>query len=356
MKTKKRRFYRAIWLFIIAVLVASHANAQIKVVDQDDNMAVSYASIFDDATGKVLGLTSSTGEIPMKLSAETTISIQHINYQPLTIKVGDIKGDTIRLASRDYQVGEVAVSKEKHDYLRIKFYVRQYSLINGQVAAVDQTICYGYYPYDDHSKRPTCQILSQKKLRNEAALAGQKFALTAFATMSDPLLFAHFDVEPFYETLKDGKRYQQMKDGIKRRTIFVREDKATQHCQLVIDSALVEKPFNVPLFGVSLSHGYGSANFSTHGKTPTLAGLENAIYSMRLTHNKTQSYVNLYCELYVLGVDYADKKDFAELKKQLKEQKKSGTQPSFQCPSAEIPPFNKYVQTAMKGMTEPKDE
>ena len=39
-------------------------SAQVKVVDAESGNPVGYASVFDDATGKVLGITSSEGFLP----------------------------------------------------------------------------------------------------------------------------------------------------------------------------------------------------------------------------------------------------------------------------------------------------
>lgn len=364
-----------IFTFILMLMACTHAYAQaqvhIKVVDEDGDMPVSYASVFDDATGKVLGLTTSDGSIPVKLSPAATISIQHLNYQPVTIKVADVKNDSIHLQSRSYQVNEVAINNQAHDYLRMKYYVRQYSIINSQVAEVDESICYGYFDYKDHSKKPQRQILSRKVMRDENALKGQKMMLQIFATNNDPLLFMDLNVEKLNKAVGQLRKaklaeYKQnfIKNDVKMGNTILRFDSINHHLEMMIDSGMVEKPVSIPLFGISMTNLSCLTNIKTNNNHQIkLSGLENMLVSYRVVHNKTQGFVDLYAEIYPIGVDYADKKDLQETKAQAKnnkkdskEKRKSGESTTFERPSSSnIPPFNKYVEAAMKTMTEPKD-
>lgn len=350
---------------LLAFCAASHAQ-QIKVVEENSNAPVSYASIFDDATGKVLGLTTSDGAIPVKLSADATISIQHLNYQPVTIKVGTIKNDTIQMQGRDYPVKEVAVNPQNHDYLRMKYYVRQYSILNGMVAQVDESICYSYYDFKDHTKKPRKQILSRKVLRDENVLKGQKTALQVFATYNSPLDFLNIRVENLNEALSKKKtneiRHQEFKDGVKRCTRIVRKDTTTNRIEYIMDSCYVEKPFTIPLVGLSVTNLNVIAYLKLHNNQVSLTGLENVVISHRIVHNKSQNFVDLYTEIYPLDADYADKKDLEATKSQAKENKKdskdnrkSGAGNTFDRPTnTNIPPFSKYIEAAMKNMTEPE--
>lgn len=356
---------------ILMMTTCTTVKAQIKVVDEDGDTPVSYASVFDDATGKVLGLTTSDGSIPVKLSAATTISIQHLNYQPVTIKVGDVKNDSIHLQSRSYQVNEVEINNQNHDYLRMKYYIRQYSIINSMVAEVDESICYAYYDYKDHSKKPKRQVLSRKVMRDENALKGQKMMLQTYATNNDPLMFMDLNVENLNKALgqlremkKAGIKQIFMKNDVKLGNRILRYDSINHHLEVMIDSGMIEKPVNIPLFGISMTNLSSLANLKTSSNHQIrLSGLENMLLSYRVVHNKTQGFVDLYAEIYPIGADYADKKDLQESKAQAKdnkkdskEKRKSGEGTTFERPSnANIPPFSKYVETAMKNMTEPKD-
>lgn len=351
---------------LLAFCASSHAQ-QIKVVEEKSNAPVSYASIFDDATGKVLGLTTSDGAIPVKLSADATISIQHLNYQPVTVKVATIKNDTILVQERNYQVNEVAVNPQKHDYLRMKYYVRQYSILNGMVAQVDESLCYSYHDFKDNTKKPKRQVLSRKVLRDENALKGQKISLQVFATYNNPLDFLNIKVENLNEAFLKKKtneiRQQEFKDGVKRFTKIVRKDTTSNRIEYIVDSCFVEKPFNIPLLGLSITNVNVLAYLKIHNNQVGLTGLENIVISHRIVHNKTQSFADLYTEIYPLETDYADKKDLEatkdqakENKKDSKENRKSGAGNTFEQPTnANIPPFSKYIEAAMKNMTEPKE-
>lgn len=366
----KQQLAKVVLAFILIMMSCAQLHAQIKVVDEDGNMPVAYASIFDDATGKVLGKTANNGAIPIKLNPDATISIQHINYQPVTIKVGAIKNDSIHMQGKSYQVNEVAINNQDHDYLRMKYYIRQYTFLNSMVAEVDESICYAYYDYKDHSKKPIKQILSRKVMRDESAIKDQKMALQIFATNNDPLKFVSLNSENISKALaqmieakKTEVKQYMMKDDAKMANRILRYDSIHHHLEVLIDSGLVEKPVKVPLFGVSMTNLYCQANLKTSNNQVKLTGLENMLVSYRIVHNKTQGFVDLYAEMYPIGADYADKKDLQETKAQAKdnkkdskEKRKSGEITSFERPSnTNIPPFNKYVEAAMKTMTEPKD-
>lgn len=369
---KKKRTQSAISILLTKVtmtfgllmLSCMVSHAQVKVVDEDGDTPISYASVFDDATGKVLGITNSDGSIPVTLNPEATISIQHLNYMPITVKVGNIQNDSIHMESRSYQVGEVAANSQAHDYLRAKLYVRQYSILNGKVAVVDESICYAYYDYSDHSKTPIQQILSRKILKDESALKGQKFWLQAYATESNPLNFTRLNIEGLNKGTEEIKykelRQRAIKDGEKVATRILRYDPKDQRLEYILDSGYVEKPRRIPLLGLSMTNIKLLVNLKTYNKVVKLSGLENMLVSYRVVHNKTQGYVDSYTEMYVLGFDYASKEDLKETKKDAKEnkkvakaKKKAGEGTPFERPvNANIPPFNKYVETAMKTMVE----
>lgn len=92
---------------------------------------------------------------------------------------------------------------------------------------------------------------------------------------------------------------------------------------------------------------------SVYGK-PSLSTWQSSVSSLRITHNKTQTYADRYVEMYPLGIDYADKADFKALRDELDEKRKNGTTEAFVRPEG-FPPFNKYVTEAMEHMTEVKE-
>lgn len=312
---------------------------------------VCYASIFDDATGKALGITTSDGFLPSGTESSKTISVQHINYEPVTIAMSSIQGKTIKLVVREaYQVPEVAVAKAKHDYMRLKFYVREYTVVNGMVAETAESLGYGYFKAKS-KKYDKGICVSMKRMRNEAAFAGQKEFVKVFAECNSPSYGAKIMKQiAFYNKYNDGKRHTKYGKGHKKiATGFVRHNKNAKRIDLVIDSAYVEKPFNFWLFGVTVSDIYSSSSFSSAYGKPCLSTWLNTVSTDRITHKKSKTSVTTYRECFVLGVDFADKEDYKTLIKNLQEKKKAGNSPKFVRPQG-FSGFNKYVTNAMKHM------
>ncbi len=327
------------------------ASAQVKVVDAESGNPVGYASVFDDATGKVLGITSSEGFLPSGAESCKTICVQHINYEPVTMALASVQDNTIKLTAREnYQVKEVVIDKAKHDYVRLKVYSRQYTVLNGMIAEVAEGVGYGFF--DAESKKyKEGQTLTMRHCRNEDAFKGQKMMMQVFAECNG-LSFGGKVMNSinFYDKYNDGKRHTKYDSkGVKRATYFVRKDNDAKRIELCVDSGFVEKPFNFWLLGVSVSNVYTTATFSSAYGKPSLSTWQNVFSTSRYTHNKSKTSVNVYREKYVLEVDFADKADYKALKKEMKEKEKAGTLEKFVRPEG-FPPFNKYVTDAMKYM------
>lgn len=307
------------------------ASAQVRVVDAESGNPVGYASIFDDATGKVLGITSSDGFLPSGAEACKTISVQHINYEPVTMALASVQDNTIKLAIREaYQVKEVAIDKAKHDYVRLKIYSRQYTVVDGMVGETSESVGYGYF--DAKSKKyKEGQVLTLRHLRNEDAFKNQKMIVQVFAECDKPSYGKKImNSINFYSKYNDGKRHVRYdKKGVKRGTCFVRQDDDAKRIELCIDSMFVEKPFNFWLFGISASDVYSTSTFSSAYGKPSLSTWQNAFSTYRFTHNKSKKSVNIYREMYVLGVDFADKADYKALKKEMQEKAKAGKLEKF---------------------------
>lgn len=344
------------WLFAAFLCgVRFTVSAQVKAVDSESGLPVSYASVFDDATGKVVGITSSGGLLPPAAYSCGKISVQHLSYEPATVFVNAIADSVIRLAPREaYQVKEVTIDKAKSDYVRLKLYVRQYTMINGVVSAVGEGLYYAYFDKSSKKRKKHLQ-LSQKLLRNESVFKGQKWQVEQVAKHTDFL--PNVDISAVvdgYSKYNDGSRHQIYNGKNKVRSVFYRHDDKAQRLEFVSDSGYVDKPFNLWLFGVSLSDVYGSMTFSSAYGKPSLSALQCITFSGRITHNKTQVTVDRYAEVYVLGVDYDTKAGFKALERQLDVQRKKSATAGFVRPDG-FPPFNKYVTEAMEHMTEVKE-
>ncbi len=353
MMTVKRTFSIRAILVALSLLCSLGVAAQVKVVDTESGLPVSYASVFDDATGKVLGITTSEGLLPSAAGSCSKVSVQHINYEPATVTVNAIADHTIKLTPREaYPVNEVTVNKGKSDYVRLKLYVRHYSMINGVVSAVDEGLYYSYYDEDSKKQKKYLQ-LSQKQLCNKSVFEGQKKLVQLLAGNGSFGSVKVASAIKEYPKYKNGKRISEYMGKKKVGTYFFRRDDKAQRLDFVCDSGFVDKPFNLWIFGLSISDIYSTTSFNSAYGKPSLSTFQNSTRSMRITHNKTKAAVDLYVDVYVLGVDYDTKAGFKALEKQLDAKRKSGTMEPFVRPSG-IPPFNKYVAEAMTHMTEVK--
>ena len=75
MKDMKRMVTLRVLIVALSLLCCFGAVAQVKVVDAESGLPVSYASVYDDTTGKMLGITTSEGVAPAKANACATISV-----------------------------------------------------------------------------------------------------------------------------------------------------------------------------------------------------------------------------------------------------------------------------------------
>ncbi len=340
------------WLMMaLLMLNCLLASAQVRVVDAVSGSAVSYASVFDDATGKVLGITTSEGLLPAEASSCQNILVQHINYEPSSVAMASVQGGVIKMsAHKAYEVPEVAVNKAKHDYMRLKIYTRQYTIMNGVVAAVSESIDYGFYDTKKQKMKEEL-LLSQRLLRNESMFKNQPKWIVRAARIGRTLPGG--DISDELKDIKkcdDGKRHPMMLFGSRKYwTSYVKHDAKANRIEYIRDSIFVDKPFNVKIMGVSLSDGYLSCTFNSAYGKPSVSTWRNNIFAMRITHNKTQSSVMKYIESYVLEAEYADKSDYKALRNELTQKAKSGSFPRFERPAG-FPGFNKYVTNAMKSM------
>ncbi len=351
-KSVKRLRLLRMLLVVFLLMNSLWVVAQVKVVDAESGTPVCYASVFDDASGKVLGITTSEGLLPVGATSCPTISVQHINYEPVTVATGSIQGNTIKLTTREaYQVPEVTVTKKNHDYLRVKLYVRQYTIMNGTVAAVSESVNYAFYNAKN-SKLKERLTHSRKLMRNEYLFKGQPKLIVKAGAIRGSL--------PGGDIVRDIKDARKYDDG-KRHTLtrpfghgkfctyYVKHNSKAKLVEFITDSVCVDKPFNVKIMGIAYSNGYSSSTFSSAYGKPSLSTWKNSIHAARITHNKTKSSVDKYIEIYVLESEYADKEDYKTLKKELEQKAKSGTSTKFVRPEG-FPGFNKYVTNAMKNM------
>lgn len=150
-------------LSIFLLLFCITMNAQIRVVDKNDNSPVANAQVFAEH-GRMVGITDNNGLMPKEASAEKRLWIQHISYKTTDVKVKNIKDNTIELTPNAYNIDEVNVSAPKHDYLRIRGYFRYYAMVD----SVPQFYCEGiedqYVSMD--GKKTQVKVLVQRKMKS----------------------------------------------------------------------------------------------------------------------------------------------------------------------------------------------
>ncbi len=331
-------------IFTIALFaaVAMAASAQTRVTDADSNEPVAFASVFNDETSKMIGLTDADGRLPETAAGCGKISVQHINYGSRAFDLGAAADTVLRMKAVTFSVPEVTVNKEKADYIRIKAFVKQYTLLNGMPANVCQYNCNLYFSKDNPEKQPKCNIISQWLLEDKSAFEGQKMMLRAFAENNDPVYLTTWTLSKMYDKIKEAGRYYAMDGDEKVAVLYLRETPGQKKCEIVLDSCFTDKPFRVPLFGLSVANLYEADTYDMQYGKPTLANIQNKVSMFRIIHNKTQGFVDMVTEFYPQEVDYATKAEY-------KAERKSGRK-GFIAPE-NVPPFNANIERAMKRMT-----
>lgn len=326
----------------VLLLLSTAANAQLKVVDADSMAPIDFASVFDNESGKLIGLTDVDGKLPEAAAKCKTVSVQHINYGTETFDVAAANGNTLKMRAVVYKIPEVTVENKNASKIRIKAYVRQYSLLNGFPADVSEYNCYLYFDKKKPGAYPKCQIISAKLLENKKALEGQPFALKVFAENNLPTYLTNWSLYDMYDELKGGKRNVVTYKDKKVNVFYMKENPQNNECQIVADSGFVEKHLHLALFGISVANMYEADTYTTQYGKPMLTGILNKTAMYRIIHNKSKGFVDVVTEFYIQGADYLTKEEYQE-------DKKKGYI-AFVRPDG-VPPFNPNIEKAMQTMT-----
>ncbi len=329
--------------FVCLAFVCLAANAQTVVVDGETGDPVSYASVFDKSTTKYLGNTDGSGRIPESAEDVQTISIQHLNYEPLTMEKSMIADGKIRLVPLVHTVKEVTVDKGKHEYVRMKVYVRQLIWMTDTLAKVTKAICHFYFKASKASGTPKVKILSGKAVYDKNILMDK----------NSKMVRGVFNINPELVLKITGPRdlKKMPEEGVKRLDLnniggnwginYARFDWKNQRCSIVEDSVFFLKPFTIPFTGLAFSRFFRTETYDIHYGAPKLSNLANVLFGVRITHKKSNTSVDIYNEAFVLDVDYASKEDF--------EKEKDAALVEFVEPSG-FQPLNENVLEAMKNM------
>ena len=117
---------RNVKMLLLAVLAMAwtQGTAQTIVKDAENNQPVIQASVYDDTTFEVIGVTGTDGQLP-ELGDAKRIRISHVAYQPQTIEVGQM-ADEVKMTPAVHKLNEVVKEQEKAYCLRLKCYHRHF--------------------------------------------------------------------------------------------------------------------------------------------------------------------------------------------------------------------------------------
>lgn len=326
---------------VIMLMICSSAFSQIVVVDKNSNLPVAAASVYNNDDGSVVGTTNFNGELPAAAEKLRNISLHHINYCDLNVDLGKVDSNRILLTPYIHKVADVNVTNKDADYVRMKIYIRQFSVLNNKPAYFRESLGYLYFETKNNSEKPSYKRLSQNVYRNLKAFEGETNMLKSLAMIDNPCQFADFSLYKFYGKLKATGRIRSewLRGG---GFIYLNEDKTNKRCEIVLDSLLADKPFNMPLFGFSFGNVHESDMYSTEYGEPRLTSLQSMSNSFRFYQNKSKRFVDNYIDIYVLDTEYVGKA-------QKKEEKKA-KETEFVAPEG-MPPLNDNIVKALKDMT-----
>lgn len=323
------------------LMVCSSASSQIVVLDQADNHPVASVSVYNNDDGTVVGITDFEGRLPANADKLRNISLHHINYYNQDVDLSKMTNCKILLKPYIYNVAEVKVTNKKADFVRMKIYVRQYSVLNKKPAYFRESIGYLYFNKKDLESKPAFKRLSQRVYKNQKAFEGETTMLKTLAMIDNPCQYAGFYLYEYYDNLKGTKRARsKWKRG--GGFMYMNEDNANKRCEIVLDSLLADKPYSVPLFGFSFGNIHESNVYSTEYGKPEVTSLQSASVSWRIYQNKSKRFVDNYADIYVLETEYVGKEE--------KKADKKAKPVEFVMPDG-MPPLNENIVNALKSMT-----
>lgn len=326
----------------IVALIALNVQAQIKIVDSESSEPIDFASVFDNETGKVVGLTTVEGHLPTGAEKLKSISIQHINYNTCNINPAELQDTIVKMTPFSRELKDVKISKDPKAKIRVKIYTRTYTYINGMIALVNFDIGYLYFKNATSKSSPKYTALAGKVFGDYPLLKAQSNFILTLASITEPGDFADFNLCLKYDELKGGKR---LHDSWKRAgtVTYMNEDSIKKRCEIVADSSFYDKPFTFFIIPFSIGKLYTSETYSTAYGAPRLYDLQNKITMFRAIRKKTKEYVDVVQEIFVGGVDYATKEDIKNDKLPSNE--------TIEWPK-DLPEMNQNITKALKNMQE----
>ncbi len=330
------------WLAACLALISLSGHAQ-TVVDASTGSPVLYASVYDKATGRFLGTTDGAGNLPEKATEAAELSVQHINYKPATVELATLAGGAIGMEPLVRTIKEVTVDKGKHEYVRLKVFVRQMAWMTDTLAKVQQSVCHFYFKASKPTGTPKVTMLADSSVFDRSVLAGKNFKMARGIMRFSPDVVMKVTGPRQVKTLPADSvtRTDLGSLGGNWGVEYATFDRGNARCSVVQDSVWFKKPFTLPLTGIAMSRCYRVETYDIRRGAPKIANLASLLYGMRLTHKKSDTSIDLYNEAFVIDVDYASAADY---------QRESKAAPTRLEEPEGFQPLNDAVLAAMKNM------
>ena len=143
---------RIILLTFWFTITTNHLQAQICIVDANDQSPISAASVFDH-TGNMVGFTWDDGILSNIPESAYPISVRSMGYEPITIDSSAKK--TWQMKSTSYGLDEIVIVPIRRDILRQTFYIREYfsmTTSTDTVTIFTESMADRFIPTDKKSK------------------------------------------------------------------------------------------------------------------------------------------------------------------------------------------------------------
>lgn len=334
-----KRYALSFILFVTALTM----QAQVRVVDSESGEPVDVASVFDNATGKFIGLTDADGNLPSAAEKCSSISLQHINYKTCDAVLNLVDGKQIKMTPYSREIKDVKVSKDPKAKIRLKVAVRTYVYTNGQVAMVTEELCNLYFKNSKSKMIPRYVSMARTSYADAAILKSQSRFIRMLAQIGDPTGMCDYNLCQDYDKLLNGAR---LPSAWKREggVTYMNEDSVNKRCEIILDSTFFKKPFTIWPFPISFANVYTSETYSLANGKPQLYDMQNKLNMYRIIRKKTGEFVDYGVEMYVYGIDYATKDD-------VKSDKQMPLTEFYLPEGLELPDMNPNIKRAMGRMT-----
>jgi len=306
------------------VFLCANANAQMRVVDDFDGAAVTYANVYDDH-GVFLGTTDMDGILPQQAEKKTRIAISHINYHSAEVATDTLRNGIIAMRAALHSLDSITVSASAKDYIVLSAYIRQYHIGDSTPASFKEGNYDYYFPCNGgRTKRHAKQVREVFR----PSLIDDHAALTLFQN-GPPKIRRKSNLLKMKENYSgaDSSGVVVLSSDARFGKNKIRYDKKRQTCELYVDSMFNEKPFTFNLLGIHFqitSYNFGETYDISHGE-PDLKSLLRSYDKLHVRlwldgRKGPVTPVEEISEVYITSVSYASK---ASMKKAMRQNAES---------------------------------